>query len=185
MTDDLPREISDGDVDAGSAEIRDQEVARIGAKTNRAGRPAPHRRRRITFDEQAVVDKLDDAIQANRSAEAAVQTAKAAVDKAQLDVGFADIRSPIAGVAGVANAQIGDLVGPTDPKPLTSVSQLDPIRVSFPLAEREYIRFQQQINAVAAGGELPEGTGLDTSSRTERNTRSRATSSPRIARSTP
>jgi membrane fusion protein (multidrug efflux system) len=105
--------------------------------------------------------ELDDAIQANRAAEAAVQTAKAAVDKAQLDVGFADIRSPIGGVAGVANAQIGDLVGPTDAKPLTSVSQLDPIRVSFPLSEREYIRFQEVINAVASGGQLPEGSGLE------------------------
>jgi membrane fusion protein, multidrug efflux system len=105
--------------------------------------------------------ELDDAVQAYRAAEAAVQSAKAAVEKATLDVGFADIRSPIKGIAGVANAQIGDLVGPTDPKPLTSVSQLDPIRVSFPIAEREYIRLASVINAVAAGGELPKGEGLD------------------------
>jgi membrane fusion protein (multidrug efflux system) len=42
-------------------------------------------------------------------------------------------------------------VGPSDPKPLTTVSQLDPIRVSFPLSEREYLRFQEVINRVAAG----------------------------------
>jgi len=95
--------------------------------------------------------ELDNAVQANRAAQAAVQSARAAVEKARLNLGFAEIRSPIDGIAGVAQAQIGDLVGPSDPQPLTTVSQLDPIRVSFPLSEREYLRFQQLINASAAG----------------------------------
>lgn len=99
--------------------------------------------------------ELDNAVQANRAAQAQLQSAAAAVEKAKLDVGFAEIRSPIDGIAGVAQAQIGDLVGPADPKPLTTVSQLDPIRVSFPLSEREYLRFQEQINKLAAGNGGP------------------------------
>ena len=107
--------------------------------------------------------ELDDSIQANRAAEAQVQTAKAAVDKARLDVEFAEIRSPIDGVVGTAKRQLGELVGPGDPQPLTTVSQVDPIRVSFPLAERDYLRFADRVNQVGAGGDQPnpQSAGLE------------------------
>jgi membrane fusion protein, multidrug efflux system len=106
--------------------------------------------------------ELDDAIQANRAAEAQVQTAKASVEKARLDVDFAEIRSPIDGVAGTARRQLGELVGPADPQPLTTVSQVDPIRVSFPLAERDYLRFADRVNQVGAGGDQPaQSTALE------------------------
>jgi len=85
--------------------------------------------------------ELDNAVQANLGAMASVQTARAAAEKARLDLSFTEIRSPIEGIAGVARRQLGDLVGPGDPQPLTDVSQVDPIRVSFPLSEREYLRF--------------------------------------------
>jgi membrane fusion protein (multidrug efflux system) len=103
--------------------------------------------------------ELDNAVQAKRAGEAIVQTARAAVEKATLDVGFTEIRAPIAGMAGVARAQLGDLVGPSDPDPLTSVSQLDPIRVSFPLSEREYLRFAQGFRDAAQGA--PREARLD------------------------
>jgi membrane fusion protein (multidrug efflux system) len=95
--------------------------------------------------------ELDNAVQAKRAGVAAVQTAQAAVEKASLDLGFTEIRSPITGIAGVAAAQLGNLVGPADPEPLTRVSQLDPIRVSFPLSEREYLRFAQGFRDAAQG----------------------------------
>jgi membrane fusion protein (multidrug efflux system) len=101
--------------------------------------------------------ELDNAVQATRANEASVQTARASVEKAQLDLAFTEIRSPIDGIAGVARAQLGNLVGPNDPEPLTSVSQLDPIRVSFPLSEREYLRFASAIREAAAGGPAREG----------------------------
>jgi membrane fusion protein (multidrug efflux system) len=95
--------------------------------------------------------ELDNAVQLRRAGEASVQAASAAVEKARLDLSFSEIRSPIEGVAGVARAQLGDLVGPSDPEPLTSVSQLDPIRVSFPLSEREYLRFARVIREATEG----------------------------------
>ena len=95
--------------------------------------------------------ELDNAVQAKLAGEASMQTARAAAEKAVLDLGFTEIHSPIAGIAGVARAQLGDLVGPGDPEPLTSVSQLDPIRVSFPLSEREYLRFAQGFRRAAQG----------------------------------
>jgi membrane fusion protein (multidrug efflux system) len=85
--------------------------------------------------------ELDNAVQARRAGEAAVQGASAAVEKAQLDLLFAEVRSPIDGIAGVARAQVGNLVGPSDPNPLTTVSQVDPIHVSVQISEREYLRF--------------------------------------------
>src|SRR5438034_2052496 len=56
--------------------------------------------------------ELDDAVQANLAAKAAVTAAKAAVEQAQLNLGFTRILSPIEGIPGIAKAQIGDLDGP-------------------------------------------------------------------------
>jgi membrane fusion protein (multidrug efflux system) len=105
--------------------------------------------------------ELDDAIQARRAGEAAVQTGRAALEKAALDLSFTEIRSPIDGIAGVAEASIGDLVGPGDPEPLTSVSQVDPIVVAFPLSEREYLRFARRIGEAAEGRAGDGGPALE------------------------
>ena len=83
-------------------------------------------------------EKLDNEIQAKRAAEASVSTAKAAVERAQLDLGWTKVTSLIDGVAGIAEVQMGNLVGP--PSRLTSVSRVDPIKVYFPVSEQEYLR---------------------------------------------
>jgi membrane fusion protein (multidrug efflux system) len=103
--------------------------------------------------------ELDNAVQLRRAGEAAVQSAAAAAEKARLDLSFTEIRSPIDGIAGVARAQLGDLVAPGDPQPLTTVSQLDPIRVSFPLSEREYLRFARVIRDATEGRDDPARDG--------------------------
>lgn len=72
-----------------------------------------------------------------KSAESAVVAARAAVAQAELNVGFTKVRSLIDGIAGMAQTQVGNLVK-TDTV-LTTVSQLDPIRVYFPISEREYM----------------------------------------------
>ena len=53
------------------------------------------------------------------------------------------MNSPIDGIAGIAKTQVGDLVRPTTL--LTTVSQLDPIKVTFPISEREYLHFAERI----------------------------------------
>ncbi len=88
--------------------------------------------------------QLDNDIQANLAAQAAVKSAQAAVDTAQLNVGFTKVRSLIDGVAAIATAQIGDLVGPQSL--LTTVSQVDPIRAYFSLSEQEYLQIAEQVN---------------------------------------
>ena len=101
--------------------------------------------------------EYDNALQRQRGSDAAVQSARAALDKAKIDLGFTEIRSPVDGIAGVAKAQLGDLVGPSDPNPLTAVSQLDPIRVTFQVSEQEYLRYAERIAAAVERGAF-EGT---------------------------
>jgi len=83
-------------------------------------------------------EKLDNEVQARRAAEAAVESSKAAVERAALDLGWTKVTSLVDGVAGIAEVQMGNLVGP--PVRLTAVSQVDPIKVYFPVSEQEYLR---------------------------------------------
>jgi len=83
-------------------------------------------------------EKLDNEIQAKFAAEAAVASGKAAVERAQLDLGWTKVTSLVDGIAGICEVQMGNLVGPATR--LTSVSQVDPIKVYFPVSEQEYLR---------------------------------------------
>ncbi len=83
--------------------------------------------------------ELEDSIQANQAARASVESARAALEQAKLNLGWTRITAPIDGVVGIAKAQIGDLVNSNDE--LTAMSQLDPIRVYFPISEQEYLKF--------------------------------------------
>ena len=83
-------------------------------------------------------EKLDAEIQAKLAAAAAVASAKAAVERAELDLEWTKVTSLVDGVAGIAQVQIGNLVGPNSH--LTSVSQVNPIKVYFLVSEQEYLR---------------------------------------------
>ena len=71
-----------------------------------------------------------------KSQEANIAAAQAALTNARLNVGYTRVVAPIAGVAGFRGANIGDYVGPSDEKPLTTVSQVDPIYAEFPISEQ-------------------------------------------------
>lgn len=87
-------------------------------------------------------EQFDDQTQAYFAAKATAESAQAAVDQANLNLGFTRITSPISGIASIATAQVGDLVGPSSGV-LASVTQVDPIKVNFSAAEQEYIAFVQ------------------------------------------
>jgi len=76
------------------------------------------------------------------AASAAVQAAAAAVQTAKVNLGFTRLTSPINGIAGVAQTQVGNLVGPSS-TPVTTVSTLDPIKVNFTTSEQEYLGFSR------------------------------------------
>ncbi|MCX5814540.1 MAG: efflux RND transporter periplasmic adaptor subunit [Proteobacteria bacterium] len=86
---------------------------------------------------------LDDAVGTEQAALASVAAAQAVVDKAQVDLGFTKITSPIAGIAGIAKAQLGNLVGIGSIEELTTVSTVDPIKVYVSMSEQEYLEYVQ------------------------------------------
>ena len=104
----------------------------------------------LAKEQAASQQDLDNANQNNLAAKATVatnkaqiKTAEAAVETAKLNLGFTQITSPIDGIADVARAQVGDLVG-SNSGALTTVSTLDPIRDYFTVSEQDYIQLQKQ-----------------------------------------
>jgi membrane fusion protein (multidrug efflux system) len=89
--------------------------------------------------------QLDRDRQTQLAARAAVDSARAAVEQAALNLGFTRVRSLISGIAGIAQVQVGNLVGPATV--LTAVSQVDPIKATFPISADEYLRMADRIGA--------------------------------------
>jgi RND family efflux transporter MFP subunit len=79
------------------------------------------------------------------AAKAQIQADQAAVETANINLGFARIVSPIDGIAGIAQAQVGDLVN-TSSGALTTVSTLDPIRDYFTVSEQQYLALQKRFS---------------------------------------
>src|SRR5467141_2082179 len=106
------------------------EAARAGVETARA-------------QLRAANAQIGTAKAAINTAKGQVENAKAAVRTAQLNLGFTRIISPIDGIAGIAQAQVGNLISTTS-SPLTTVSAVDPIKVYFTLNEQAYIAFNKR-----------------------------------------
>ena len=77
------------------------------------------------------------------AASAGVQSAKAAVETARINLGFTRLTSPIDGIPGIAQLQVGALVSPASGA-ITTVSTLDPIKVYFTISEQEYLGRKRQ-----------------------------------------
>jgi RND family efflux transporter MFP subunit len=90
--------------------------------------------------------QLDNEVQAKLGAQAAIESNKAAVEQAELNLEWTKVTSLVDGIAGIAQVQIGNLVGPNSV--LTSVSQVDPIKAFFPISEHEYVLAQKTSNAL-------------------------------------
>ncbi len=85
--------------------------------------------------------ELDNARSAERAALATVDALKAALEQARLNRAWTRVTSPISGIAGIAQQQVGDLVNPQ--AVLTTVSKVDPIRVRYQMSEQEYLQYQK------------------------------------------
>jgi membrane fusion protein, multidrug efflux system len=98
---------------------------------------------------------LDNAQAAERSTAASVQQAKANVEAARINLGYASVRSPITGRASQQRVTEGALVGQAEATLLTTVEQLDPIYVNFDQAavELEHVRREQATGAVTLAGD--------------------------------
>jgi len=97
--------------------------------------------------------ELDNALAAERQAQANRDSARAAVEQAQLNLDWTRVRSPIDGIAGIAKSQVGDLVnGQTT---MTTVSVVDPIKVFFNPSEQEYMAWALKRGPVDAVRSVP------------------------------
>jgi membrane fusion protein (multidrug efflux system) len=94
-------------------------------------------------------EQFDNDLAAEGQAAAAVESDRATLAQAQFNRGWTQVTSPIAGIAGTARAQVGTLVSP--PMTMTTVSQVDPIKVQFNISESEYVRYAASNHWVEPG----------------------------------
>jgi membrane fusion protein, multidrug efflux system len=109
------------------------------AKAINLATQADFERSQDLFDKKVIsVQEFENKRQLNLANVAKVGALEAAVQTAQLNLDFTRITAPVDGIAGLAKAQIGDLVGIGSTSSLTTVSKIDPIRLYFPLSEKDY-----------------------------------------------
>jgi membrane fusion protein (multidrug efflux system) len=109
---------------------------------------------------------VDDRITAEAAAKAALETARAELQQAEIQYGYTTIRAAFDGRAGRSPLSPGNVVGP-DSGVLVTVVRDDPIRVTFPVTQRELLRFRREggqtgADAVQVLIRLPDGTMLPT-----------------------
>jgi RND family efflux transporter MFP subunit len=117
-----------------------QEQAQLGKSTLDVDRDTP-----LAEAKAIAQSQLDNEVQAKLGAQAAVESGRAAVEQAALNLEWTKVTSLVDGIAGIAQVQIGNLVGPN--AVLTSVSQVEPIKAYFPISEREYVFIQKKSSA--------------------------------------
>jgi multidrug efflux system membrane fusion protein len=91
--------------------------------------------------------------------DAAIKADNAAVARAQLDLEYASIRSPIEGRTGAVPVKVGNVVKPTDTTPLVTITQIRPITVAFTLPERYFpaLKRYQAVGPLAVKVKVPHG----------------------------
>jgi RND family efflux transporter MFP subunit len=126
-------------LDQANAQVA-QAQAQLGKTEMDVNRDTP-----LASERAIAQSQLDNDVQANQAAKAAVKAAEAQAEQARLNLEFTDVKSLVDGISGIAQVQIGNLVNPTTV--LTSVSQIDPIKAYFSISEQEYIHYADRINA--------------------------------------
>lgn len=151
------------------AALNQAEGALAAARASYANARATATRARSLAPQKYVSQSdLDNAVAAERSGAAAVQQAEAAVANARINLGYARVTAPIAGLAGKQQVTEGALVGQGDVTLLTTIDQIDPLYVNFSMTANEMsaLRAAQDKGALALAGDgkttvqvnLPDGT---------------------------
>lgn len=117
-----------------------QAEAQLGAAALNVKRDIPEAQAQAIPQSQ-----LENDTQTKLAGKAAVAAGKAAVEQAQLNLGYTQVRSLIDGIAGIAAVQVGNLVAPSTV--LTAVSQTNPIKAFFPISGTEYMRIASRVGS--------------------------------------
>ena len=96
--------------------------------------------------------ELDKATSTERAATAEADADQAALDNANLNLGWTTVTSPISGIAGISKVGVGDLMTPSTV--MTTISNVNPIYVDFSIAEQDYMRFTREKSGQTAGRSL-------------------------------
>lgn len=132
------------------AALGQAQAAQATAQANYANAHAAAERARTLAPSKFISQAdLDNALAAERSAAAALQSGKAAVESARINLGYATVRAPISGRAGKQQVTEGALVGQGDATLLTTVDQIDPL----------YVEFSMSVEQMAQVRKLDDGTG--------------------------
>jgi RND family efflux transporter MFP subunit len=102
--------------------------------------------------------QLDNEVQQQAAQGAAVRTSEANVEQARLNLGFTKVRSLVTGIAGRAQTQVGSLVSQSTG--LTTVSQVNPIKVYFSISEQEYLGLSGRVKAGGKADLLRSGNSI-------------------------
>ena len=101
---------------------------------------------------------LDQRVQQQRAAQAALDQAKAAVRSAQLNLEFTHVTAPLTGRISSHRASIGNLIGGAQsgvtPTLLTTIVSLDPIHLDFDMSEGDYLAYQRYLQVQQGGGPI-------------------------------
>ena len=125
-------------LDQAKADV-ERSVASLSKATNDVQRDTP-----LAAQNAIPQKQLDDDIANQASAKAQWAASKAQEQQAELNLGWTKVYSPVDGIAGVANSQIGDLVGTTTK--MTTVSQIDPMWAYFNISENLYLSVAPRIS---------------------------------------
>ena len=128
--------------------------ARLDRTNNDVNRLTPLAKQQAVSQQE-----LDDALSAQNAARAQVDAQKAAVDTAQLDLGYARITAPIDGLVGTTQVRAGNLVGRGESTLLTTVSKTDPILFRAGISEAEYLRIAKRV--VASGQKATQAASIE------------------------
>lgn len=88
--------------------------------------------------------QYDDALAAEENATGALQSARAATNSAEIQLGYTKIYSPIDGLVGKTEVKAGNLVGRGTSTLLTTISEVDPISVRFSVSEQQYLTWKRR-----------------------------------------
>jgi membrane fusion protein (multidrug efflux system) len=147
------------------AVVQQREADLAKAKADQQNTAAQLLRGQELLKEKNIAQARVDELQAADSiARATIEQAKAALDSAQLDLGYTRVLAPVAGRIGLASYSVGNLVGP-ESGPLATLISHDPVYVQFPLTQRELLEAKRYY--LAKGGDptnvtikvrLPDGS---------------------------
>jgi membrane fusion protein (multidrug efflux system) len=100
------------------------------------------------FEEDAASQlDFDEAVSSVEQGQAAVRESEADLRNAALELEYTEIKAPIAGMIGASEVDVGALIRSGNSQPLTIVSQLDPIYVSYAMSALDYLNARRRLTS--------------------------------------